>query len=77
MPEDDPDDLEDLDDDWNPLGPPATAGDSMDDWDVTAGPGASRRGRRAERAAPQVFPDDSLAAQVVGVILGSPEFQRR
>lgn len=47
-------------------------------WTDSPGPDASRRGRwrRGGRAAPSQF-DDSVTAQVVGVILGSPEFQRR
>lgn len=49
-----------------------------DDWDVMAGPGQGLRGRGARRAPPPAGPvDHSPVAQVVGVILGSPEFQRR
>ena len=47
-----------------------------DDWDVMAGPGQGRRARRAPRVRPENV-DHSPVAQVVGVILGSPEFQRR
>ncbi len=51
-----------------------------DDWDVMSGPGQGRRGleRRGRRAPPPVGPaDHSPVAHVAGVILGSPEFQRR
>ena len=58
--------------------------DSMDDeWDVMAGPGRGgrregRRGRAGRRAPPPAGPvDHSPVAHVAGVILGSPEFQRR
>ena len=51
-----------------------------DSWSLD-GPGADRRrdrGRRwGRRPMPDVSVDDSPLAQVVGVILGSPEFQRR
>ncbi|MDA8018278.1 MAG: DUF1800 domain-containing protein [Thermoanaerobaculia bacterium] len=74
-----PDD--DEDNTWNPLaerdrtGGRGTDVSSDADWDVTRGPG--RRDLRARRAAPATHPDDSFTAHVVGVILGSPEFQRR
>ncbi len=48
---------------------------AMDDWDV-ASAGGDRR-RRPTRPMPQAHIDRGPLAQVVGVILGSPEFQRR
>ena len=51
---------------------------ATDEWDVTAGPGARRsRDRRDRRARDLPKPDLGPVAQTVGVILGSPEFQRR
>ena len=47
-----------------------------DDWDVMAGPG-SRLKRRDRMRAVSGPADLSPIAQTVGVILGSPEFQRR
>lgn len=48
-----------------------------DDWDVMAGPGARRDRRRDRSATALTEPDLSPVAQTVGVILGSPAFQRR
>lgn len=71
--------LEDKSADTGPMDSMARAPGGMDDWDVsTAGGG---QGRRRDRfGAPLPAPtqiDASPIAHVVGVILGSPEFQRR
>ena len=56
-----------------------TTGETLfDDWDLGFGGGPEGRGRyRSRWDAPPVEVDDSPLAHVVGVILGSPEFQRR
>jgi uncharacterized protein (DUF1800 family) len=50
--------------------------DAFDDWDMGIFPGGGQRERSRERTLAK-WVDNSYLAQVVGVILGSPEFQRR
>ncbi|MCG8461849.1 MAG: DUF1800 domain-containing protein [Holophagales bacterium] len=60
--------------------PEGSAEPEYDDWDPTffGGREGRPRGRGADRRPlPPTEPDTSPVAQVVGVILGSPEFQRR
>ncbi|MEM8933875.1 MAG: DUF1800 family protein, partial [Acidobacteriota bacterium] len=52
--------------------------EELDDWDGGMVPGMPRGPRRGrDRPSPPLHIDDSPVAHVVGVILGSPEFQRR
>lgn len=57
--------------------PAASAGSFDDGWDLGGDPRGKRGRRWDRRPMPVTQVDDSAVAQVVGVILGSPDFQRR